>query len=124
MATVESLEQRCREAAKMYLASYNWQLLPVERVAAELGARVAASEMEAGTVDGEQLRKWVINIYCLHALHPACLGQQGAERQQRAFAELAAFLYPIAYRRWGPQVAEEATQDALVAIFEKVHLCR
>jgi RNA polymerase sigma factor (sigma-70 family) len=107
------------------IEAYQWRLMAVAELVAALLAR-AASEQESDSGQAftpEQIRKWAIHHYCLAALHPACLGSRGSQAQQQAFQELADYLYRLAQRTW-PGVAEDATQDALVAIYEKAHLCR
>lgn len=120
--TTDDLSQLCRQVVTQLLETYQWRLMAADALTGAVLARVAEQDAQARPA-GEQLRKLAIHLYCLLALHPACLGSRSVAQQQQAFCELADYLYRIAQRTW-PGVAEDATQDALVAIFEKAHLCR
>ncbi|MBI5877201.1 MAG: sigma-70 family RNA polymerase sigma factor [Chloroflexi bacterium] len=57
-------------------------------------------------------------------LHEAC-SQAGLTRQQRAFIELAAYLYPIMLKRLGDASrSEECLQRTLEAVWRKLATCR
>jgi RNA polymerase sigma factor (sigma-70 family) len=118
MLSVEALHQQCRTVVATLLAAYAWRLLTVDELTAAVMAQASAEHLPVP----DQIRKWAIHLYCLQALYPASLGAHGSQAQQQAFAELASYLYRIAQRAW-PTVAEDATQDALVAIYEKAAYC-
>jgi len=57
------------------------------------------------------------------ALYEACRQTQDPERRERGYEELYRLLYRVAYNRW-PELAEDATQRALVLVYEQIDRCR
>ena len=49
--------------------------------------------------------------------------QQDFQKREVAFGDLYRFLYRAAYNRW-PELAEDATQRALVLVYEQIDRCR
>jgi RNA polymerase sigma factor (sigma-70 family) len=96
---------------------------------------MSASEVEEvvhvlatqGIRQDETLKKQVIREVMQHysSILYEAVEAEGTEEQQRAFKELWAYLYPIAYYKSGTQEhAEESTQSALVKIWEKSRQCK
>ena len=56
-------------------------------------------------------------------LYVACFQKADAQRREVAFGDLFRFLYRAAYHRW-PELAEDATQRALVLVYEQIDRCR
>ena len=119
MIQVESerprLEQDCRNAIAHLIARHDWQLLDrdefVRRTLAELHTDVTADPQRAA-------------IYTYSkALHLACSGAEGPERQRRAYTELFRYLYDSARRRY-PDVCHDATRRALERVFTSFERCR
>jgi DNA-directed RNA polymerase specialized sigma24 family protein len=102
----------CREAIRRLIHDFNWRFLPQEEFVARcvetLAAKPAMRPVQACQ-----------NIYS-RALYDAC---QDACRQEQAYAELHYYLHRIAWHR-RPEVAEDATQEALLLIFEQIDTCR
>ena len=57
------------------------------------------------------------------AMYNACRGGEGPERRERGYLELHRYLYRAAYNKW-PQIAEDATQAALLKVLEQIDRCR
>ena len=110
---------QCSAIVRELMADNEWQLLSEDAFVDAVLNRMPLQH----TVDREQFRKWGINTYCRHALYPACLGVHGRQKQARGYAELAIYLYRLAHRNWSP-VAEDAAQEALVMLYDKVEDCR
>ena len=113
-ATLESLEHECALAADEIVARHNWRL--VDRL--EL-ARRGAEHVRAG--DADTARRGVILAYS-RALHRACSGVDGPGPQHSGYVELHRYLYEAARWRYA-DVAEEATQGALVRIYADFTRC-
>ena len=111
----DSLERRCAEAVSQLIARYQWRLLArgefVKLTAAQLGLGLAIDPHRAA-----------IFVYS-QAMYQACSGAEGLERQNLGYQELHPYLHAIARRRYA-DVADEATQIALVQIFSKFETCR
>jgi RNA polymerase sigma factor (sigma-70 family) len=110
-----AMERMCAEAADGLLARHRWRLLD----RAEL-ARRALEHLRSGVARDAQ--RAATHAYSL-ALHAACSGAEGLERQNRAYAELFGYLYDIALQRC-PGVHEEAAQRALAHIYTSFERCR
>jgi RNA polymerase sigma factor (sigma-70 family) len=110
-----AMERMCAEAVDGLLIRHRWQLLD----RAEF-ARRALDHLRGGSTSDAQ--RATIHTYSL-ALHAACSGGEGAERQNRAYTELFRYLYDIALQRY-PDAHEEITQRALVHIFTTFGRCR
>jgi hypothetical protein len=96
-------------------ARYEWRLLSRDEFIARLGAHLASAEFRS-------LSAAAFNLYTL-TLYVACSGMEGPDRQERAYHELARFLYDLAWRRYGHDGAAEV-DDALGDIFEHFAACR
>jgi RNA polymerase sigma factor (sigma-70 family) len=110
-----AMERMCAEAVDGLLARHRWQLLD----RAEF-ARHALEHLRAG--GASDARRAATHVYSL-ALYVACAGDEGLERQNRAYAELFQYLYDIAFQRY-PGDHEEIAQRALVQIYTSFKRCR
>lgn len=112
---LDLLAEQCREAVRGLLARYGWRLLDQETFVQR------ALELVAGDVVIDAQRA-AIHSYC-HALHLACSGAEGAERQNLAYSEVFRYLYDSARRRY-PDYASEAAQLAIERVFLMFERCR
>jgi len=100
-----------RQAVHKLVNDFNWQLLPEEefvtRCAGTLAEKPAMKPIPAGQ-----------NVYS-QVLYDAC---RDVCRQELAYMELHYYLHRIACHRW-PDVAEDATQAALLLVFEQIDTC-
>jgi len=108
-------ERMCAQAADALVARHGWQLLDraefARRALEHLRSGVAADARRAATY-----------AYSL-ALHAACSGSEGRERQNHAYAELFRYLYDSALHRY-PGIHEEVAQRALAQVFASFGRCR
>jgi RNA polymerase sigma factor (sigma-70 family) len=114
-AVPAAMERTCVEAVDGLLARHQWQLLD----RAEFARRALDHWSGGGASDAQRA---ATHIYSL-ALHTACSGGEGAERQNRAYTELFRYLYDIAFQRY-PGAHEEVAQRALVHIYTSFERCR
>jgi RNA polymerase sigma factor (sigma-70 family) len=108
-----TLQLACRHAVRALIESHDW-VLPreddlVQWVLDSIGTGAPPNNPERV-------------VYSV-ALYEACRQTADAGRRERAFLELHRFLFRTAYRRW-PELAEDATQRALVLIFEQMNRCQ
>src|SRR5689334_20295067 len=89
---LSTLEQLCRKAADLLLARREWRLLDRNEL-----ARRALEYLRQGIASDAQ--RAATYAYC-HALHAACSGAEGVERQNLAYKELFRYLYDSALYRY------------------------
>jgi RNA polymerase sigma factor (sigma-70 family) len=110
-----ALERLCAQAVDGLLARHHWQLLDraefVRRALEHLRGGAASEAQRAAT-----------HTYSL-ALHLACSGAEGRERQNHAYGELFRYLYDIALQRY-PHTYEETAQHAIAQIYTAFERCR
>jgi RNA polymerase sigma-70 factor (ECF subfamily) len=98
------------------IKKYDWALLQeedlVELVLDSIESEVAPAEV----------KKLTKHRYTM-ALYEACRQTEDLARHERGYHELSRFLYRAAYNRW-PELAEDATQRALVLVYEQIDRCR
>jgi len=109
------LEHTFAPAVDALIARHNWQLL--ERL--EFIRRVHECLEESGAGDP---RRAAIYVYS-HALHVACAGEEGADRQHRAYTELFHYLYDNTAHHYSGS-REEVAQRALARVFTSFACCR
>ncbi|MEM7127374.1 MAG: RNA polymerase sigma factor [Chloroflexota bacterium] len=110
---------RCQEVALWLIHRYQWHLLSVENLTAQLHARTLQAEENH---DKAFLTNQATNLYCV-VLYDAC-GTEG-ESRERAYLELSHYLYDIAIYKYGdPELAEEFVQEAIFRTFRLLDRCR
>ena len=109
------LLQDCRAEVERLKVQHNWRLLSPEDWARRVFERVIA-----GSLAG--LRPVAMHVYS-QALHAACSGAEGAQRQNHGYEELFRYLYAMAHRRHR-DIAEDATQRAIEQAFALFKRCR
>ena len=120
MLTTTNLSQLCQRVVTRLLEAHAWGLLTED----ELVRRVMAGAATAGETQESGLKILALQEYAL-ALYQACglaSGPEATQRQERAYTELGRYLYGHArYWRsdWDRSDLQEATQHALVDIYEK-----
>ncbi len=108
--------EACKDIAQKLLQDYRWSLLSVEALARLIRHEVPASSSE------DTLRRQAKHQYTI-ALYKACRQCEDSRRRERAYRDLHHYLYRAAYNRW-PELAEDATQRALVLVYEQIDRCR
>ena len=110
-----AMERMCADAADGLLARRRWQLLDRSDL-----ARRALGHLQSGAARDPQ--RAATHAYSM-ALHAACSGAEGLERQNHAYAELFRYLYDGALHRY-PGIHEEVAQRALAQVFVSFARCR
>jgi RNA polymerase sigma factor (sigma-70 family) len=119
MNSFDDPKLRCSAIVQELMEDNDWHLLTEDAFVQAVLERVPPERSN----EPGQLRKWCINTYCRQALHPACRGALGEQKRNRGFEELATYLHRLAHRKW-PQIAEDAVQEALVTVYDRVEQCR
>lgn len=110
-----ALWRECEQEVERLLTLRGWKL-----VAPESLARRAHDVFVAGTASTVQ--RAAVHAY-VQALHAACSGAEGAERQNLGYQELFAYLLDMARRRYH-EIAEETAQLAVEQTFARFASCR
>ena len=103
----------CQAAVRQLVGEFNWRLLSEE----EFVDRVVETLAEKPAMTPRQVCQ---NVYS-RVLYNAC---QDVRLQEQAYSELHYYLYRIACRRCCPDLTKDATQQALLLIFEQTDTCR
>jgi len=112
---LSALEQQCGQAAGVLLERHEWRLLDRDEL-----ARRALDHLRDGIA--HDARRAATFAYS-QALHMACSGAEGLERQNRAYDELHRYLHESALHRY-PDMDEEVSQRAVASIFADFKRCR
>jgi DNA-directed RNA polymerase specialized sigma24 family protein len=102
----------CWVAVRQLINYFNWQLLPEEEFVARAVETLAENPMMTPM-------QACLNVYSRQS-YDAC---QDVSRQEQAYRDLNNYLYLKACRR-RPDLAKDATQEALRLIFERIDTCR
>lgn len=106
-------EIACRRVVQALIAQYDWALPReddlMEWILASIQAEDSPTDLE--------------RVAYSTALYEACRQTQDLDRRERGYRELFRFLFRVAYNRW-PELAEDATQRALVLVYEQMDHCR
>jgi len=105
----------CHAAVDRLADTWGWQLL-----GREAWARQAADVVQAGAAADP--RRAAVLVYS-QALHSACSGGEGRQRQNQGYGELFHYLFDGARRRY-PEIAEDITQRASERVFALFARCR
>jgi len=106
----------CRSVVGALMARGAWAIVSEDELTERVW-RAAGPDASPGTF--VQLAKYHYSAL----LYAACLQNQDLPKRELAFGELHRFLYRAAYNRW-PELAEDATQRALVLVYEQIGRCR
>ncbi len=109
---MEQSQITCASAADLanaLIARHGWQI-------------VTAQQLLDGAAHGQPTTSQFFHTYVL-MLHATCSGREGLERQERGYTELYGYLQRRALRRY-PDVAADAAQRAIEAVFRNFANCR
>lgn len=101
--------------AEALLARHGWSLLTAETLT--MAAAHSADPMTTPT--RAEAERACQQIYAQHLYAAA----QDPQRHETAYRELHAYLYRIALRQ-RPAIAEDAAQEAILLVHQKLHTCR
>jgi RNA polymerase sigma factor (sigma-70 family) len=103
----------CRPIVRALIAQYDWALPHEDELLAWVSDAIRGSALPTN------LGKVAYSV----ALYEACRQSEDVSRREGAYQELFRFLYRAAYNRW-PALADDATQRALVLVYEQINRCR
>ncbi len=106
----------CRRIVQALIAQYDWALSSE----ADLVKQVLDTVPPDASPD--EMRREAIHHYTT-VLYEACRQDEDPHRREQAYRELHRYLYRAAHNRW-PELAEDATQRALVLVYEQIECCR
>lgn len=119
----KDLFAQCLEASEAILGRWGWTLLTAEELAQRAEAHLTATAPAGLPIQQRVIRHTALRLYG-HELYQAC-GHQDVAIQERAFTELSAYLYPIAFHKAEEAtLAQDATQQTLLTVWEKRTQCR
>ena len=112
----ERARMACRTVVSALMARGAWTAVSedelVDRVWSAAGPGVSSAAFD-------RLAKYHYSAL----LYAACLQKLDLAKREVAFGDLHRFLYRAAYNRW-PELAEDATQRALILVYEQLDRCR
>lgn len=109
------LRAACAQSAAALLSGHGSRLLAPDRLAA-----AALAHLRSGVATDP----WRAAMHAYsHALHTACSGTEGRERQELGYTELFHYLASAAQHRYR-DVAEDASQQALERTYRRFAECR
>lgn len=115
-ATDTALRLDCRYIVRDLIRRYEWALLSEDELA----------ELVLGSVESEispaEVGRLAKHYYAI-AMYEACRQDEDHDRREQGYYELSRYLFRAAYNRW-PELAEDATQRALLLVYEQIGRCR
>ena len=106
----------CQRIVRALIEKYRWALLSDD----ELVERVLGS-IESG-ISPTEVRRLAKHHYAI-AMYEACRQVRDQDRREQGYHELSHYLFRAACRQW-PELAEDASQRALVLVYEQIDRCR
>jgi RNA polymerase sigma factor (sigma-70 family) len=106
----------CQRIVRALSERFGWALLREDDLA---GLVLGSIQSEASPAEVERLTK---HHYAI-ALYEACWQISDPARRERGYYELHRFLFRAAHNRW-PELAEDATQRALLLVYEQIDRCQ
>ncbi|MBK9710090.1 MAG: hypothetical protein IPO81_01960 [Kouleothrix sp.] len=110
-----ALRRECLQEVRRLQEQRDWRLLPAEQ-----WSQLVLEQITAGATATPV--RIAIHVYS-QAMHRACSGAEGGERQNRAYSELFRYIYDLARSRY-PDIAEDAAQHAVERTFILFAHCR
>jgi len=108
--------QVCQRVVQELIERYGWALLQADDLT-ELVLGSVQPTASSAEIERQAKHHYTITLY------EACLQDKDPPRRERAYRELFRYLYRAAYNRW-PELAEDATQRALLLVYEQIERCR
>ena len=106
----------CQRIVRALIEKNRWALLSDD----ELVERVLGSiESGISPTEAKRLAKHHYSI----AMYEACRQARDQDRREQGYHELSHYLFRVACRQW-PELAEDASQRALVLVYEQIDRCR
>lgn len=115
----QELDLQCQAVVDRLISEHDWRLLSRHAVLLR-----TIEHLRSGVADRPESA--AVGAYCI-ALHAACSGMEGPQRQNRAYQELGRYLYCLIGMRFidlPADVREDVAQSALERIFRAFEHCR
>lgn len=106
----------CRQVIRHLIAQFQWTLVAEEELLAVVLTRLPTACSQTS------LKQAIIHIYA-GLLYAACRQTSDGARRERAFTDLAHFLYRFAAKRM-PERAEDLVNQTLLLVYEQLDDCR
>ncbi len=106
----------CRRVVQALIEKHDWALLHEDDL---LESVLGSTQSEVSPTDLERKTRHHYTI----ALYEACRQAKDRDRRERGYHEMFRYLLRVAYNRW-PELAEDATQRAMVLVYEQIDRCR
>ena len=120
--TNQALRLQCERTVQALVERYEWSLLPQDSLVELVLKEIALPGLPTESVDVRCIEKQVKHQYTA-ILYEACRQKDDLDRREQGYAELFRFLFRVAHNRW-PELAQDATQRALVLVYEQIERCR
>ncbi len=104
----------CRHVVRDLIAKYEWTLLKEDDLVELMNSKTDISPAE--------MKRQAKHHHSI-ALYKACQQSEDLDRREQGYHELHRVLFRSAYNRW-PELAEDATQRALLLVYEQIDHCR
>lgn len=108
-------EKRIIDVVHSLITTYQWTVLPAEKL-----ATLVANAMRLEDPP-DDLNRFVIARYTIE-LYNACRQADDLELRERGYTDLFHYVYRAAYQKW-PDLAEDATQRALLLVYQQIERC-
>jgi len=106
----------CRRIVRALIEEYDWALLSEDEL-----VELVLGSIEPG-ISRTEVKRQAKHHYTI-ATYKACRQDQDQDRREQGYCELSRYLFRAAYNRW-PELAEDATQRALILVYEQIDRCR
>ncbi|MBN1584733.1 MAG: sigma-70 family RNA polymerase sigma factor [Anaerolineae bacterium] len=120
--TNQALRLQCERVVQALVERYEWFLLSQDRLVELVLKEIALPGSPAESVDVRCIEKQAKHQYTA-ILYDACRQKDDLNRREQGYTELFRFLFRVAHNRW-PELAQGATQRALVLVYEQIERCR
>jgi len=105
-----------RHIVRDLIRKYGWALLSEDEL-----VELVLGPAEAG-IPPTEVKRLAKHHYAI-AMYEACRQAEDQGRREQGYGELSRYLFRAAYNRW-PELAEDATQRALLLVYEQIECCR
>lgn len=105
----------CQRIVRALIKKFEWALLSEDDLVELV---LDSREM----ISPNNLERQIKHEYTI-ALYEACWQTEDLSRRERGYQELFRILFRVAYNRW-PELAEDATQRALLLVYQQIERCR
>jgi RNA polymerase sigma factor (sigma-70 family) len=106
----------CRHIVRDLISKYGWALLSEDEL-----VELVLGSVESG-IPPTEAKRLAKHHYAI-AMYEACRQDKDHDRREQGYYELSRYLFRAAYNQWS-ELAEDATQRALLLVYEQIERCR